>query len=444
MADDIESVQEEYLEELRGKTLRAGRVYAAIAGIGLICVVFQDVLLLRVGLATLWRALGLAPTAFFLLASLVLFRRFPRMIIPCHIVQVSAVMLQICGFTCTLFYQRPELDTFAYGTVGGIVICMVAAFVFAQGARRVLWAVLLLPLTATLLFLVLFCSPTKEELALFFNPIAIAPALIAVAISQERAAFGEFSMRRLAIQRSEETEKYAQALAESNEELETFARAASHDLQQPLNTISGFLDLIERRLPTEHGGGSRVHEYMDFVCQATQRMSDLIKDLLTYSQLNTRRDPFEVVDMNEVLEEAQMNLYSSISRSAAALTHDELPTVHGDRAQLTALLQNLLDNAIKYRRPDVPPEIHISSKDNGAAYRVSVRDNGVGFDPRFAEDAFKPFRRLHSRREYEGSGIGLASCTRIVKRHGGTIGVDTEPDQGATFFFTLPKSRDAA
>jgi len=228
--------------------------------------------------------------------------------------------------------------------------------------------------------------------------------------------------------RSEELER-------SNAELVEFAQVISHDLQEPLRTMKGFAELLEqdaRGLLDE-----QTLALLDRIVQGAGRMQDLVTDLLAYARTGTQDAPSDVVDCEEVLDAALADLEASINEGDVILSHDGLPTVRGDRVSLTELFENLIGNAMKFRGSEVP-RIHIGSDRQDRMWRLSVRDNGIGLDPRFAARIFQPFRRLHTRDEYSGSGMGLAICRKIVERHGGRIWVESSRGEGATFFFTLP------
>ena len=171
-------------------------------------------------------------------------------------------------------------------------------------------------------------------------------------------------------------------------------------------------------------------------------MQRLIDDLLAYSRVGTRGREFAPTDLSVVVEMVRANLRLSIEESGATITTDELPTVAGDRTQLVQLLQNLLGNAIKFRGEE-SPEVHVGAERKDEAWRISVRDNGIGLDPRHADKVFVIFQRLHGRSSYEGTGIGLAVCKRIVERHGGEMWVESVPGEGSTFYFTLPAGEEA-
>jgi hypothetical protein len=229
--------------------------------------------------------------------------------------------------------------------------------------------------------------------------------------------------------------RHAQELERSNAELEQFAYVASHDLQEPLRTIASYTQLLARRYRDKLD--SDANEFMDFIVDAATRMQDLINDLLSYSRVGTRGHEFQPTDLNKVLENALQNLDLRIKDSGATVTFDNLPTLLGDDRQLLQLFQNLIGNALKFRG-EVPPKVHVGVIQHPGEYVFSVRDNGIGIDPQYAERIFLVFQRLHARGEYPGTGIGLAICKKIVERHGGRIWVESAPGKGSTFRFTIP------
>jgi len=235
--------------------------------------------------------------------------------------------------------------------------------------------------------------------------------------------------------------QFQRELERSNQELSQFAYVASHDLQEPLRVITGFVQLLEQRCAPALDPDGR--EYMNFIVDAAGRMKDLINDLLAYSRLTTKARPAEMVDLNDTLTVARENLRLLIAESRAEIIRERpLPVVRADRGQMGQLLQNLLTNAIRYQRPEAAPRIRLSASLRGKEWLLAVTDNGIGIEPRYFERIFKIFQRLHNKEEYPGTGIGLAICKKIVERHRGRLWVESEPGQGSTFFFTLPAGEE--
>ena len=224
-------------------------------------------------------------------------------------------------------------------------------------------------------------------------------------------------------------------LRRSNEELERFAYVASHDLQEPLRSVTSFLNLLQRRYRDELGGDGS--EFIDFAVGGVTRMQRLIEDLLAFSRVGKPGAPMVVVQSEDVLETVLQNLRAAIEQSAANITHDALPTVRVDAGQFEQLLTNLIGNALKFRSA-VPPRIHVSARRHGRFWLFSIADNGIGIDATHFERIFVIFQRLHTSDEYPGTGLGLAICKKSVERHGGRIWVESAPGQGSTFLFTIP------
>jgi signal transduction histidine kinase len=225
-------------------------------------------------------------------------------------------------------------------------------------------------------------------------------------------------------------------LERSNKELEQFAYVASHDLQEPLRMISSYTQLLGERYAGQLD--EKAKKYMGYAVDGAVRMQRLINDLLAYSRVGTRGNPIESTDAHSVLGEAIRNLAAMIEENKAIITNEDLPVVRADAAQLVQVFQNLLANAIKFRG-EVLPRVHVSVREEGHEWVFSVKDNGIGIDPQYADRVFVIFQRLHTRQEYPGTGIGLAICKRIVERHGGKIWYESEPGKGTTFFFTIQK-----
>ena len=237
------------------------------------------------------------------------------------------------------------------------------------------------------------------------------------------------------IKAEEEVKTYALELERSNKELELFASVASHDLQEPLRSVSGFARLLQKRYKDKLD--QNAGEFISYIVAGADSMQQLIRDLLDYSRVTTRGKPFMPVDCNNAIIAALANLKLAIEESRAAVTFEPLPVVKADSGQLIRLFQNLIGNAIKYRG-DSEPVIHVSAKLEGDEWVFPVADNGIGIDAQYYERIFQIFQRLHKRDEYPGTGIGLAICKRIIDRHGGRIWVESEPGSGSVFYFTIP------
>ncbi|MBB5428965.1 PAS domain S-box-containing protein [Paraburkholderia atlantica] len=231
-------------------------------------------------------------------------------------------------------------------------------------------------------------------------------------------------------------------LARSNHDLEQFAYVASHDLQEPLRAVAGPLQLLQRRY---HGQlDARADEFIAHAVDGATRMQKLIEDLLAYSRVGRSGATQELASCTTALDQALKSLSVVLQESHAQINRDALPVVMGIPTQLALLFQNLIGNAIKFRRLDQPVRIDIGARRERDEWIVSVKDNGIGIEPQYFERIFMIFQRLHSRAEYPGTGIGLALCKRIVEQHGGRIWVESGPDGGSTFFFTLNAKLDGS
>jgi len=224
-------------------------------------------------------------------------------------------------------------------------------------------------------------------------------------------------------------------LKKSNNELEQFAYVASHDLQEPLRMISAYAGLLEKRMDTKLDQDSR--EFLSFMKDGAVRMQVLINDLLEYSRISTKGKPFKNTDFNDLMKNVLQNLKVSIDEKQAKITYNSLPGLNVDGVQMERVLQNLIGNAIKYCH--LMPEVHIAAVQENGTWTFSVRDNGIGIEPKYQDKIFGIFQRLHGRDEYSGTGIGLAVCKKIIERHGGDLWVESEQDKGSVFYFTIPE-----
>lgn len=269
-----------------------------------------------------------------------------------------------------------------------------------------------------------------------------------VGVANKAEAYDESDVLQLtllmdAVWKSVDVRTAEQALKESlerlrisNRDLEQFAYIASHDLQEPLRMVANYMQLLERRYKDKLDQDAK--DFIGYAVDGAVRMQQLIDSLLEYSRLQTRKKPFEIVDLEKVSLRVLRDLEGRILETGANVTLDPLPQTFGDAIQLGLVFQNLISNALKFRGK-ASPEIHISAEELSNHWKITVRDNGIGIEPEHQEKIFKIFQRLHSRAEYPGTGIGLTICRRIIERHGGETGVESAVGKGSTFWFTLPK-----
>lgn len=238
-----------------------------------------------------------------------------------------------------------------------------------------------------------------------------------------------------------ELQRSVEALSKSNAELEQFAYIASHDLQSPLRNVISFAQLLQRRF--KEPLGPRGAEYVDTIVQSAAHMQELVTDLLTFSRVGRAETPFVPIDIGQILSQAEYQLAARLRELGAQVSHDPLPTIPGTAFELLQLMQNLLGNAVKFCAPGTQPRVHVSARPLEGYWEFSVRDNGIGIAPAYHERIFEMFERLHDAQTYEGTGIGLAICMKIVQRHGGRLWVESALGQGSTFRFTLPAGSSA-
>lgn len=278
-------------------------------------------------------------------------------------------------------------------------------------------------------------TATKTKIAVIFGTIVSTGTfgIIALFLSCTNSKLAhEVEVRKRGEQK---LEMQAQKLARPNQELEQFANIAAHDLQEPLRMVSSYTQLLERRYKDKLD--SDANEFIGYAVDGAKRMQAQINDLLAYSRVTTQGKSFEATNCSYIFDTAVANLAASIEETGATVTQDLLPTLPADSLQLVSVFQNLIGNGIKYHGGQ-PPRIHVAAVENGDEWIFSFKDNGIGLDPEFADRIFVIFQRLHTKAKYPGTGIGLAICKKVVERHGGRIWVESEPDKGSSFYFTLP------
>jgi PAS domain S-box-containing protein len=277
----------------------------------------------------------------------------------------------------------------------------------------------------------------------------------AVPVFAENGAIREWAGIHTDIDRRKRTEDRLRAstvlLLQSNRELEHFATVASHDLQEPLRKIQSFVGCLREDQSAALDDEGR--DYLDRIQDAATRMATLVSDLLAFSRVSSKGRPFVRVDLNDVISRVASDLEGPLETTGGRVEFANLPTLAGDALQMRQLLQNLIENALKFRRKDEAPVVRVSAEiidgvdasgrpQPSSACRISVADNGIGFDEKYLDRIFTIFQRLHGRGEYEGTGIGLAICRRIAERHGGSITARSKPRDGATFVVTLPLAQE--
>jgi signal transduction histidine kinase len=268
-------------------------------------------------------------------------------------------------------------------------------------------------------------------------PFVLLGAAISVIIHVLHRAHADVVAARTQLElANKQLSQRTEALVRSNEELRGFAYALSHDLQAPLRNVGTLTALLVRR-NTNMDNDSR--EYAHLIVTGIQRMESMIKGLLDYTTATVNIHDREISDCKKVFEQVLNDLRYLIDAEKAIITFDQLPIVPANNDRLAQVFSNLITNALKYRSTR-PPEVHVSATDNGTEWVFKVKDNGIGIDMKNAGEIFVLFKRLHSSDEYEGNGIGLAVCKTVIERFGGEIWVDSEPGNGSTFFFTIPKS----
>jgi len=268
-----------------------------------------------------------------------------------------------------------------------------------------------------------FPNGTTKTFHLSIQPITEGLFLLSTDITERKRAEVEVANQRV-------------RLEQQNKDLEQFAFIASHDLQEPLRMVTSYVQLLQRRYGYKLDRDA--NEFIGFAVDGTLRMKQLITDLLAYSRMGREVDIADV-DMDIVLQQARANLATALMESGAVLTSDPLPAVRASQTEMLQVLQNLIGNAVKFRRKDVAPVVHVTGREEGDHWRFDVADNGIGIEAQYNEKVFVPFKRLHDKTTYSGSGIGLAVAQKIVQRFGGRIWFTSEPGQGTTFHFTIKR-----
>jgi signal transduction histidine kinase len=356
----------------------------------------------------------------------------------CYVDQSGIIALHVVSdsLICLAYYSIPAILAYFVAKRKDIpfnwVFRMFGMFIFACGTTHLMEVVTLWDPMYRLSGLI------KAWTAI----ISIATVIALIPLLPKALALPSLAATNQRLQRAnQDLERATADLTRSNQELEQFAYVASHDLQEPLRMISNYLELMKRRAGEKLSDQER--QYVDYAVEGAGRMRSLILDLLAFSRAGAEAHRASV-DTEGVLAEVLATLQAKIVESGAQITHDPLPRVMADRTQTLQVFQNLIGNALKFRRDGEPPRIHVGASVDGGEASLSVRDNGIGIEPAHQERIFQLFQRLHSRGEYPGTGIGLAICKKIVEGHGGRMRVQSRPGEGSTFSFTLPLAPPAA
>jgi len=263
---------------------------------------------------------------------------------------------------------------------------------------------------------------------------------VSIDVTERKLAEEELKKHRehlevLVTERTTELDAAIENLEHSNKELEQFAYVASHDLQEPLRMVSSYTQLLASRYKDKLDQDA--NDFIQYAVDGANRMQKLINDLLDYSRISSRGQEFTIVDTSQILAQTILNLQERVNETNTSITNEDLPAVKADESQISRVFQNLIQNALKFTNKSEAPKIHISCKKKNDFYEFAVRDNGIGMDMQYHDRVFTIFQRLHSKREYPGTGIGLSICKRIIERHGGKIWFDSKENEGTTFYFTL-------
>ena len=381
--------------------------------------------------------------------------RWDPTLVGLHVGADTAIALSYYSIPAGLFYFVRKRDDIAYSWI----FVLFGVFILACGTTHImaiwtLWEAQY-GLEAVIKVVTAAASVVTAVMLWRLLPSALAlpsPTQLREANTRLETAVAELEAANARLEQEVADRRRAEAelalttakLQRSNAELENFASVASHDLQEPLRMVTSFLQLLQRRYADKLDETG--DEYIAYAVDGASRMQVLIKNLLAYSRVGTRTNPFEPVESREIVRQVEEDLSVAIAEHSGSLTVDHLPAVVADPTQLRQVFQNLIGNALKFN-DGTAPRVHVSAEPTDhvlaeegspAGWRFGITDNGIGIAPEHAERIFAIFQRLHTRDEYEGTGIGLAMCKKIVERHGGRIWFDSEPGTGTTFYFTIP------
>ncbi len=459
--DRIAREDTEYLMDMGERTLRVGRLASAIGTAALVLFVYLDHQVLGSQQMLPVRLVGIVPLVLFLIGSFTVLPQRPFWVVRAHAFALTAIVAEGCMVAFWVFSVRPDNPGWQSNGTAALFVSILGVFALAGGARRYMPLITGAPIALLLVSFLFYGVLKPGEWLLFLDPAVAAVITIVAALYQERIIRREFAMRWLAEDRKRELEaevakhkrtayqlqRQSLDLRNSNEELDQFANTISHDLREPLRVVAGFLGVLKQQLERDEPDAEKVKRYITQAVDGAERMDRLISDLLSYARVGTRGRSFRAVELDDIVADARKALAMALRDSGGELVvHSPLPRVIGDGSQLLQLVQNLLGNGLKYCKPDDPPRVEVSAEQVDSEVFLRVRDNGIGIAEEHHEKIFDILRRLHTRDEYPGTGMGLAICKKIVDRHGGSLEVASTPGEGTTFTAILaaaPRPRKA-
>jgi signal transduction histidine kinase len=339
-------------------------------------------------------------------------------------ISVFSIILFVLTIAAVLF-ARPD---------NGLVKTLTSNLLGSAFARKILPSVIFIPL---LLGLLAFIGQKLGFYGIAYNTaimITLTIVFLVILVWSSMKSINHVDNQRLKTKK--DLKKLVEELKHSNDELQQFAYITSHDLQEPLRSITSYAQLIEMRYKGQLDEDA--DDFIDFMVSGATRMKSMIQGLLDYSRIGTQGGEFKLTDTEEVLSVVFSNLKALIEENNAEITHSPLPIIFADENQINSVFQNLIGNALKFRKEGIKPKIHVSAQKTSNEYVFSVSDNGIGLEEQYCDRIFEVFKRLHAIGEYEGTGIGLSIVKRIIERHHGRIWVESSLGVGSTFYFTIP------
>ncbi|MEL6674403.1 MAG: ATP-binding protein [Bacteroidota bacterium] len=438
MRTNKELIRSEYMKEAAAKTLKVGRAAAFIAIPVLTIFAVQDLLVYHLNEALIWRIISLVPFVLFLILAFTQFRRNPQLAIPFNALNILGMIVMMSGLVYVVFIlSNPPLNL-KYGVTLGYAVALFISLIISAGARQYLPYIIVFPLSILTVVLIFTQEMELSDWAFMSNIYIVAIVVMVFSHNQEKNAFRDFEMRQIIQSREEELSFQKDKLELANQELQAYNYSVSHDLRNPLRSILLYATFLRKDF--EEKLGIKDQEHIIRIKESAMQMNQLIDDMLAFSKVGNKDLFLQILDMKDLFQEVFEELIRSESdRRNIRFNLTEIEEAYGDKAMIRQVITNLLSNALKYTQKVERAEIEIKGFWHGDEYVYQVKDNGVGFDANQSEEMFRVFHRLHTPEEFEGSGVGLAIVQKIVQRHKGRVWASGSRDQGASFFFCLPK-----